>query len=114
MLELFKTFKGLMFTDRGFISSKGFEILYNNGLKLITGIRNNMKNKLVNIAKKKLHKKIGMIEVVNDILMTVCDIDHIRHRSPINFFVNLLSGLVAYTFFDKIPSIFTKKLKLNP
>jgi len=114
MLELFKTFKGLMFTDKGFISSKGFEILYNNGLKLITGIRNNMKNKMVNMTEKKLHKKRGMIEAVNDILMTVCDIDHTRHRSPINFFVNLLSGLVAYTFFEKVPSIFAKKLVLNP
>ena len=36
--------------------NKGFEILYKNGLKLITGIRNNMK-KIVNITKKKLHKK---------------------------------------------------------
>lgn len=113
MLELFQSFKGLMFTDKGFISAKGFEILYNKGLKLITGVRSNMKNKLVNLIEKKLHKKRGMIEAVNDILMTVCDIDHTRHRNPINCFVNLLSGLIAYTFFDKIPSIFAKKITIG-
>ena len=50
-----------------------------------------------------------MIEVVNDILMTICYIDHTRHRRSIIFFVNLLSGLVAYTFFDRVPSVFAKK-----
>jgi hypothetical protein len=112
MMQLFEGFKGLMFTDKGFISSAAFEKLYQKGLKLITGIRSNMKNKLMNWNEKLLHKKRGMIEAVNDILMTVCDIDHTRHRSPFNFFVNLFSGLIAYTFFDKVPSIFSKKF--NP
>jgi hypothetical protein len=112
MLTFFDGFIGKMFTDKGFLSSKGFEKLYAKGLKLITGIRANMKNKLIDFHEKLLHKKRGMIEAVNDILMTVCDIDHTRHRSPMNFFVNLFSGLVAYTFFDKVPSIFSKKF--NP
>jgi hypothetical protein len=115
MTHFFNGFKGLMFTDKGFISAKAFEKLYENGLKLITGIKSNMKNKLFNWKEKLLHKKRGMIEAVNDILMTVCDIDHTRHRSPVNFFVNLFSGLVAYTFFDKVPTIFSKKFNLpNP
>ena len=112
MLTFFSGIYGKMFTDKGFMSSKAFEKLFKSGLKLITGIRNNMKNKLVDMQEKLLHKKRGMIEAVNDILMTVCDIDHTRHRSPVNFFVNLFSGLVAYTFFDKVPSIFSKKF--NP
>lgn len=115
MVNLFHGFKGKIFTDKGFLSAKAFETLYANGLKIITGIRANMKNKLVDLQEKLLHKKRGMIEAVNDILMTVCDIDHTRHRSPINFFVNLFSGLVAYTFFDKVPSIFAKKFAVaNP
>lgn len=115
MKTFFAGFKGLMFTDKGFLSSKAFDFLYAKGLKLITGVRANMKNKFVNMKEKLLHKKRGMIEAVNDILMTVCDIDHTRHRSPLNFMVNLLSGLVAYTFFDKVPSIFAKKFTLtNP
>ncbi|RFS17211.1 hypothetical protein D0T08_05365 [Emticicia sp. C21] len=31
-----------------------------------------------------------MIESVNDILMTVLDIDHTRHRSPINAITHIL------------------------
>lgn len=115
MLSFFDGLEGKIFTDRGFLSSKAFEKLYGKGLKLITGIRTNMKNKLVDLTEKLLHKKRGMIEAVNDILMTVCDIDHTRHRSPLNFFVNLFSGLIAYTFFDKVPSIFNKKFNsANP
>jgi hypothetical protein len=113
MKTFFNGFKGLMFTDKGFLSSKAFDFLYTKGLKLITGIRAKMKNKFVNMHEKLLHKKRGMIEAVNDILMTVCDIDHTRHRSPFNFMVNLLSGLVSYTFFDKVPTIFAKKFALN-
>ena len=61
---------------------------------------------------KLLHKKRGVIESVNDILMTVCDIDHTRHRSPLNFLVNLFAGVTAYTFLDKLPSIFNAKFML--
>jgi hypothetical protein len=115
MLKFFKGLKGKLFTDKGFISSKAFEELYSNGLKMITGIRRNMKNKLVDMQEKLLHKKRGMIESVNDILMTVCDIDHTRHRSPLNFIVNLFAGVAAYTFLDKLPSIFSKKFAVgNP
>jgi hypothetical protein len=33
------------------------------------------------------------------------DIEHSRHRSPLNFLVNLMAGLAAYTYFPKKPSI---------
>ena len=112
MLKFFAGLKGMMFTDKGFLSAKAFEALYANGLKLITGIRSNMKNKLMSNMEKLLHKKRGVIESVNDILMTVCDIDHTRHRSPLNFLVNLFAGVTAYTFLDKLPSIFNAKFML--
>jgi hypothetical protein len=32
-------------------------------------------------------------------------IEHPRHRSPVNFSVNLIAGLVAYTFREKKPSL---------
>lgn len=108
-IRFLKNIQGLCFADKGFLSHKIFEKLYMDGLKLITGIRANMKNRLINMQEKMLLKKRGMIESVNDILMTVCDIDHTRHRSPANFFVNLFAGLAAYTFLDKVPSILSKK-----
>jgi hypothetical protein len=113
MLHFFENLKGKVFTDKGFLSSKAFEKLMSEGLKIVTGIRTNMKNKLMDMTEKLLLKKRGMIESVNDILMTVCDIDHTRHRSVFNFFVNLFSGLSAYTFLDKIPSFFNKKYAIE-
>ncbi|WP_366941077.1 hypothetical protein [uncultured Pedobacter sp.] len=38
-----------------------------------------------------------MIESENDILKTVCDIEHSRHRSSINALVNLYTGFCSYS-----------------
>jgi hypothetical protein len=38
---------------------------------------------------------------VNDQLKNICQIEHSRHRSLWNFLVNLLAGLVAYTYQEK-------------
>ncbi len=35
---------GKLFADKGYISQKLFELLFLNGIQLITGLRNNMKN----------------------------------------------------------------------
>ena len=108
MLKLFEKLRGLVFADKGFIHQKAFDSLFKNGLQLVTGIKNNMKNKLMSMNHKLLLKKRGMIESVNDILKTVCDIEHTRHRSPINAVLNVFAGLCAYTFLERLPSVFTK------
>lgn len=108
MLKLFGKLRGLAFADKGFINQKAFDSLFKNGLQLVTGIKNNMKNKLMPMNHKLLLKKRGMIESVNDILKTVCDIEHTRHRSPINAVLNVFAGLCAYTFLERLPSIFSK------
>ena len=53
-------------------------------------------------------KKRALIESVNDILMSVMDVDHSRHRSPVNALVHTMAGLVAYHFYDTKPSVFVK------
>lgn len=106
LLKLFDKLQGWVFADKGFINQKAFEQLFQKGLQLITGIRSNMKNKLMNMTQKLLLKKRGMIESVNDILKTVCDIEHTRHRSPINAVLNIFAGLCAYSFLDRLPSVF--------
>jgi len=50
-------------------------------------------------------RKRSVIETINDELKNICQIEHSRHRSFTNFITNLLSGLVAYCFFPKKPSI---------
>ena len=45
---LTKKLFGKLFADKGYISSALFETLFSNGVHLVTGIRNNMKNRLMN------------------------------------------------------------------
>ena len=107
MRRLFKRLKGLVFADKGFIHQKIFEEFYHKGLRIITGIRANMKNRLMEMQHKMLLKKRGVIESVHDILKTVCDIEHTRHRSPVNMLVNTYAALIAYSTLDRKPNIFS-------
>ena len=50
-----------------------------------------------------LHKHT-VIESVNDFLKNICNIEHSRHRSMINFLVNFIFALAAY-FLPKKSSV---------
>lgn len=106
--KMLKNLKGKCFGDKGYLT-KLFEEFYLQGLTLITKVRKNMKNKLIQFDDKINLKKRALIESVNDILMTVFDIDHTRHRSPINAITHTFSGLIAYCFYDTKPSTFIRK-----
>lgn len=97
--------KGKLYADKGYISKVLTEILFMDGLHLITNIRNNMKNTLMELKDKIMLRKRAVIETVNDELKNMCQIEHSRHRSFNNFITNLISGLIAYTFFPKKPGI---------
>ncbi len=62
---------------------------------------------------KILLRKRSVIETVNDELKNICQIEHSRHRSFTNFITNMLSGLIAYSFFPKKPSIKFEKETTN-
>lgn len=96
---------GRLFGDKGYLSQALFEQLLGQGVKLITQIRKNMKNKLLTIEEKLLLRKRSLIETVNDQLKNVCQIEHTRHRKPSHFVVHLLAGLIAYTRQPKKPSL---------
>lgn len=97
--------KGKLYGDKGYISKDLTSILFMNGLHLVTSIRNNMKNTLLEMKDKILLRKRSVIETVNDELKNMCQIEHSRHRSFANFITNLISGLIAYSFFPKKPAI---------
>jgi len=88
--------KGKVFGDRGYISEKLRSELLNKGILLITKLKRNMNNKLMTIYDKLMLRKRALIESVNNILKSGCQIEHHRHRSPWNFLGNLLSGLGTY------------------
>ena len=99
---------GKLFGDRGYISKELFELLYLQGIQLITRLKKNMKNALMDIEDKLLLRKRAVIESVNDFLKNICQVEHTRHRSLVNFMVNLLAALAAYSFLPRKPSIRTK------
>jgi hypothetical protein len=96
---------GKLFADKGYIGQKLFEQLFIDGIHLITGIKRNMKNSLMSISDRILLRKRSIIETINDELKNICQIEHSRHRSFGNFLTNLISGLLAYSFLSKKPSI---------
>lgn len=96
---------GKLFGDKGYISTSLFDKLFADGIHLITKLRKNMKNSLMLMADKIALRKRALIETVNDQLKNICQVEHTRHRSFENFLTNTVSGLIAYSFLDKKPSI---------
>lgn len=96
---------GKLFGDKGYISKDLFEQLFVDGIHLITKLRKNMKNSLMHTYDKLLLRKRALIETVNDQLKNICQVEHTRHRSFENFMTNMISGLVAYSFLPKKPSL---------
>ena len=105
MLKLTKSISGKLIGDKGYLSQKLFDLLWNNGIQLITKIKKNMKNKLMPILDKLLLRKRALIESVNDQLKNISQLEHSRHRSPANAMLNWVSALVAYSYQQKKTSI---------
>jgi len=103
--KLSKDLFGKLFGDKGYLSQKTFQQLFEKGITLVTKIRKNMKNVLMDYTDKILLRKRAIIESVNDFLKNICQIEHSRHRSHMNFIANLISGLVAYSFLPKKPAL---------
>jgi hypothetical protein len=97
---------GKLIADRGYISQALFEqLLETFGVQLITKIRKNMKNRLMPLLDKLLLRKRAIIESIVDQLKNISQIEHTRHRSPINCFINIIAGLIAYCHQPKKPSL---------
>lgn len=96
---------GKLIGDKGYISQSLFERLMERGLRLITKVRKNMKNRLLEMEDKLLLRKRAIIETVNDQLKNISNIEHSRHRSLWNFLGNVASGLIAYCWKEKKPSL---------
>jgi hypothetical protein len=103
--ELVKGLEGLLFGDKGYIKEELFQYLYEKGLKLVTGIKKNMKNYLMPWIEKILLRKRTIIETVFSVLKTTFELEHTRHRSITNTFVHILSTLAAYCLKTNKPAI---------
>ncbi|RNL67031.1 IS982 family transposase [Sinomicrobium pectinilyticum] len=104
---------GKLFGDRGYISQKLANYLWNDGIDLVYKLRKNMKKQNISDIDKIFLRKRALIESVNDELKNICSIEHSRHRSPVGFIINLVSGLCAYHFLPKKPSLNIQPNKNN-
>jgi hypothetical protein len=111
---LTKQLVGQLFGDRGYISQALHDLLCAQGLELLSKIRKNMKNRLMRLWDKVLLRKRALIETLNDQLKNISQIEHTRHRRVTGFMVNLLAGLVAYTYQPKKPSLGLTRNPLLP
>lgn len=96
---------GKLFGDLGYLSEPLKLLLKEQNVELITKVKRNMKNKFLNLSDKLLLRKRAIIETVFDQLKNISNIEHTRHRSFWNFLVNLASGLIAYSWHEKKPSL---------
>ena len=96
---------GHLYGDRGYISKALHDDLLAHGLRLITLMRRTMKPRLMRLWDRLMLRKRFLIETVNDQLKNISQIEHSRHRSLTGFMVNLVGGLIAYTFQPKKPSL---------
>lgn len=104
--RLAKRVWGKLFGDKGYISGKLFgELLAEHNVQLITRLKSNMRNQLMPLADKLLLRKRVIIETIIDQLKNISQIEHTRHRSPINFLVNVVCGLIAYCHQPTKPSL---------
>ncbi len=95
--RLAKNLFGKLFGDKGYISQPLAQSLRKMfDLQLITKLRSNMKNQLMTMTDRILLRRRAIIETIIDQLKNISQIEHSRHRSISNFFVNVLCGLIAY------------------
>ncbi|PCS21146.1 hypothetical protein BTN49_3293 [Candidatus Enterovibrio escicola] len=79
--------------------------LSDKGLTPITGVKKNMKSKVMKLWDCLILRKWFIIKTVFNQLKNISQIEHFRYHSCIIFMVNLLVGLIAYSFQPKNPSI---------
>jgi Transposase DDE domain len=96
---------GQLFGDRGYISRALHQALWAQGLALITRLRRTMKPRLMRLWDRRRRRKRFLLEPINEQRKNVSQIEHSRHRSLTGFMVNLVGGLIAYTFQPKKPSL---------
>lgn len=87
--------------------------MFVDGIHLVTKLRKNMKRKALDFMDKIYFRKTVIIEYVNDVLKNTYPIENYRHRSFDNFSYNLITGLTAYSFLNKNPSIKTQRFLPN-
>ena len=105
---------GQLFGDRGYISQTLHDLLLDQGLEWLTKTRKNMKNRLMRWWDTLLLRTRALIETMNDQLKNISQIEHTRHRRVTGLMVNLVAGLVAYSYRPTKPSLGLRRASQVP
>lgn len=110
LTKLTKKLFGKLFGDKGYIvNEEMFKNLLSKGVRLITKLRKNMKNKLIALEDQYFLKKRGIIESVGSILKEQLLLEHSRHRSLFGFLCHIIATIIAYNFRENKPEIVLHK-----
>jgi len=113
--RLAKKLFGKLFGDKGYISKPLAQTLLEMfDVQLITKLRKNMKGQMMLLSERILLRRRAIIGTVIDQLKNISQIEHSRHRSVPNFFVNVLCGLIAYCRQPAKPSLGLDRLVALP
>ena len=96
---------GVINQDKGYISKKLSDELFEQKVTLITKSKKNMKNILINTTDKMMLMRRSFIETVFSSMKLLNTLIHSRHRSPINAFSHLFAGLINYQIRTDKPSL---------
>ena len=102
---------GKLYGDRGYISAPLRQKLAPQGVDLLYKVRKNMDPLPLSQTDEVLLKKRTLIESVIKELKSQTQVKHTRHRSFLNFQVNVVSALIAYTYLEKKPSLNLRELQ---
>ena len=96
---------GNLYGDRGYISKDLREKLRKQGINLVYKVRKNMDPLDVSVSDEGLLKKRTLVESVIKELKTQTVLEHSRHRSFENFYVNVFAALIAYQLSENKPAL---------
>lgn len=91
--------------DKGYLSKKLFQQLFEGGVTLITKIKKNMKNCLMKMADKLMLMRRFFVETIFSSMKSLDTLIHHRHRCSINAFAHLFAGLINYQLRPDKPSL---------
>lgn len=113
--DLLEGLFGKVFADKGYVSKAlAAELREKWDIEFFAKPRRNMKNHLMRLNDKLLARKRAIIETVIDQLKNISQIEHSRHRSSVNCFVNIICGLIAYCHQPKKPAIHPEWILPHP
>ena len=112
VMDMVKGITGTLIGDKGYISKQLFADLFEQKVTLITKIKKNMKNILMDTTDKMMLMRRSFIETIFSSIKSLNILIHTRHRSPINALSHLFAGLINYQIRENKPSL-DQLLKLD-